>query len=161
MVTRSLGENSPEARSIAIYATYAIAPRIVAAPSTKDYGALSIWIQSQCQVRIVRVLPPSVFWPKPKVSSAIVQITVDDARRRRIPDRTYWHQFVRAMFFHRRKFLRSVALAAFKKELSKQQLDAVLASLELGKEARAEQLDVSTMLALCEAIRAKAPQWHL
>jgi 16S rRNA (adenine1518-N6/adenine1519-N6)-dimethyltransferase len=58
------------------------------------------------------------------------------------------------MFFHRRKFLRSVILSAFKNELSKPQVDAVLAELNLGPDARAEQLDVERMLELCEHLRA-------
>ena len=53
-----------------------VADRIVARPGVKDYGALAIWIQSQCRAEIVRVLPPSVFWPRPKVSSAFVQIAL-------------------------------------------------------------------------------------
>ena len=55
-----------------------LAERITARPGSKDYGALSIWIQSQCRVEILRVLPPEAFWPRPKVSSAFVQITLDD-----------------------------------------------------------------------------------
>ncbi len=58
------------------------------------------------------------------------------------------------MFFHRRKFLRSVVLSAFKNELSKPQVDAVLAQLQLGADARAEQLDAERILELCERLRA-------
>ena len=58
-----------------------LADRMTARPSTKDYGALSVWIQSQCSAELVRALPPSVFWPVPKVTSAIIRLTVDPARR--------------------------------------------------------------------------------
>ena len=58
-----------------------LAERIVARCGTKDYGALAIWVQSQCRCQILRVLPPSVFWPRPKVSSAFVQIAIDPAVR--------------------------------------------------------------------------------
>ena len=75
-----------------------LAERITARPGSKDYGALSMWIQSQCRVEILRTLPPEAFWPRPKVSSAFIQITLDDALRRRIPDRKFFHDFVRAMF---------------------------------------------------------------
>ena len=54
-----------------------LAERITAPPSTKDYSALSVWIQSQCTAEIVRLMPPSVFWPAPKVTSAILRIVVD------------------------------------------------------------------------------------
>src|SRR3954470_17373586 len=42
-----------------------LAERITALPSTKDYSALRVWIQSQCTAEIVRLMPPSVFWPEP------------------------------------------------------------------------------------------------
>ena len=60
-----------------------LADRIVTRPKTKDYSSLSVWMQSQCQTEIARVLPPSVFWPRPKVTSAIVHITVDREPRPR------------------------------------------------------------------------------
>ena len=58
------------------------------------------------------------------------------------------------MFCHRRKFLRSELLSVVKGRLGKPEVDALLARLNLDGTARAEQLDVETMLALCEAVRA-------
>ena len=130
-----------------------LADRIVAGPRSKDYGALSIWVQSQCQAEIVRVMPPQVFWPQPKVHSAILHIVFDPALRQRIPDLVFFHQFVRSMFFHRRKFLRSVLLAAFKKQLSKPVLDQIMEELGLTGTSRAEEQSVEMALALCEKIR--------
>jgi 16S rRNA (adenine1518-N6/adenine1519-N6)-dimethyltransferase len=127
--------------------------RITAEPRSKDYGSLSIWVQSQCRVETVRLLPPTVFWPRPKVHSAIIQITLDQQLRGRIPDRPIFHEFVRSMFMHRRKFLRSELLSAFKDRLDKPQVDAILARMALGADARAEQLSVEQMLALCEIVR--------
>lgn len=132
-----------------------LAERIVAAPRTKDYGALSIWMQSQCRLEVVRFLPPEVFWPRPKVSSAILQAILDERLRSRIPDRGFFHDFIRAMFFHRRKFLRSELLSAFKKRLDKPRVDRILAESGLEGSVRAEELDVGTMLALSEAVRAE------
>ena len=40
-----------------------------------------MWVQSQCEVRLVRLMPPEAFWPRPKVTSAIVQIRLDPHRR--------------------------------------------------------------------------------
>ena len=91
-----------------------LADRIMAKPSTKDYSALSIWIQSQCETELIRVLPPSVFWPRPKVHSAIIHIRPVASRRERLQNPEFFHEFTRSMFFHRRKYLRSVAVAAFK-----------------------------------------------
>ncbi|MGE0607010.1 MAG: 16S rRNA (adenine(1518)-N(6)/adenine(1519)-N(6))-dimethyltransferase RsmA [Pirellulales bacterium] len=132
-----------------------VAERLIAPPSTKDYSALSIWMQSQCQVELVRIMPPSVFWPRPKVDSAIVRITIDESRRRQIPGLEFFHDFVRAMFFHRRKLLRSVLESGYKGRLSKQDADQIIAALSLSPTVRAEELDVATMLKLCEQVRAR------
>lgn len=129
--------------------------RIVARPNSKDYGALSVWVQSQCEAEIVRVMPPSAFWPRPKVHSTIMQIRLRRDWRERIPDLDFFHSFARAMFFHRRKFLRSVILSGYKGRLDKPQVDAIMAELHFGETARAEQLDVATMLRLYEAVRAR------
>lgn len=132
-----------------------LADRIVAPPGCKDYGALSIWMQSQCETEIVRVMAPSVFWPRPKVTSAIIRLRLDEERRNAIPDRPFFHTFVRSMFFHRRKYLRSELLSACKKRLDKPQVDEILAQLDLDPTIRAETLNVETMLKLAETVRAK------
>ena len=132
-----------------------LADRITAEPRTKDYSSLSVWIQSLCFANIIRVLPPEVFWPRPKVTSAIIQIIPDRSKRERITDLPYYHSFVRSLFFHRRKFLRGVLIAAFKGKLTKQQIDEVMSEQQLAGDARAEQLDIAQMLNLSEAITAK------
>lgn len=132
-----------------------LADRIVAPPRSKDYSALSIWLQSQCQIELVRVLPPTVFWPRPKVSSAIIRLTVEPERRAAIGDLRFFHDFVRSVFLHRRKFLRGVLVAALKPQLDKQAVDEILAALEFGETTRAEELDIHAMLRLSQAVQAR------
>jgi 16S rRNA (adenine1518-N6/adenine1519-N6)-dimethyltransferase len=43
-----------------------LAERIMAAPRTKDYSALSVWIQVQGEVELIRELPPPSFGPSPR-----------------------------------------------------------------------------------------------
>jgi 16S rRNA (adenine1518-N6/adenine1519-N6)-dimethyltransferase len=130
-----------------------LAERMVAVPSTKDYSALSIWMQALCDIQIVRILPPQVFWPKPKVHSAIVHIVPSPEKRARIPDLTFFHDFVRSLFLHRRKFLRGVLIVMLKERVEKQIVDELLAAFQFPEDVRAEQLDVETILALSEAVR--------
>jgi 16S rRNA (adenine1518-N6/adenine1519-N6)-dimethyltransferase len=130
-----------------------LAQRIAARPFTKDYGALSVWIQSQCRVELVRMLPPSVFWPRPKVTSAVIHVEVDPELRRRIGDLAFFHDFVRSLFSQRRKFLRGALQSAMKGRLDKPAVDAVLAEAAVNPERRAEQLDVDTVLRLGETVR--------
>jgi 16S rRNA (adenine1518-N6/adenine1519-N6)-dimethyltransferase len=138
-----------------------LADRIVAQPWSKDYGALSVWMQCQADAEIVRLMPPSVFWPQPKVDSAIIRIAVNPQRRAAVPDLKYFHEFTKAIFIHRRKFLRANVVAALKGVLDKAEVDEILAKMELSDDVRTEQLDVPTLLRLTELVRAKAPEWRL
>lgn len=138
-----------------------LADRIVAKPWSKDYGALSVWMQCQANVEIVRIMAPSVFWPAPKVDSAIVRIVVDPARRAAVPDLQYFHEFTKAIFLHRRKFLRANVVSALKGVLDKSEVDEVLEAMGFAHDTRTEQLDVPTLMRLTELVRARAPEWSL
>lgn len=130
-----------------------LADRIVGVPGSKDYGALSIWMQSLCECEIVRIMSPKVFWPRPKVESAIVHLVHSTEKRAAIPDLGFFHAFVRAMFFHRRKFMRSVAISAFKGQLDKDQVDEVLQAMNFGPDTRTEQLPIERIQDMCENFR--------
>ena len=131
-----------------------LAQRIIAEPGCKDYSALTIWMQSLCDCEILRILPPSVFWPSPKVDSAIIRVTPNAVKRSRIVDLEYYHSRLRALFFHRRKFLRSQLFTATQDELSKPQIDGILDKLGLAPNLRAEQLSVEQIIELLEATRS-------
>ena len=133
-----------------------LAQRIVAEPGCKDYSALTIWMQSLCDCEILRILPPSVFWPSPKVDSAIIRVTPNPTKRKRIVDLEYFHSRLRALFFHRRKFLRSQIFTATQDDLTKPQVDEILEKLNLQPNLRAEQLSVEQIIELLEATRLMA-----
>lgn len=130
-----------------------LAERIVSPPGCKDYSALTIWMQSQCDCEILRNLPPSVFWPRPRVDSSILRIIPNAAKRARIVDLSYFHTTLRALFFHRRKFLRSQLATATQDHLSKAQVDEILAKLHHSESLRAEQLSVEQIIELLEESR--------
>jgi len=130
--------------------------RVTAPASCKDYSALSIWMQSQCDCEILRVLPPSAFWPRPKVDSAILRIKPNAEKRARITDLEFFHTRLRAMFLHRRKFIRSQLISAMQELMTKEQVDQVLAEQRLEANLRAEQLSIEQMICLLEACRLKS-----
>ncbi len=125
-----------------------LADRIAAKPCTRDYSALSIWIQSQCAVDLVRTLPPTVFWPRPKVNSAILRMARDPAKVARINNLPFFHETVRALFFHRRKYLRAVVQNALRDHLTKDAIDQILAQGNFQPTDRIEQLPVERVIDL-------------
>lgn len=128
-----------------------IAERLMAPPGVKDYGALSVLVQSLAQVELVRRLPPTVFWPRPKVDSAIVLIRPDPAARARVGDVLRFRHFLRDLYNHRRKNLRGALAAIPETRHDKQAIDQKLAALGLDGTVRAEALDIGQHLRLCEA----------
>ncbi len=51
-----------------------VGERLGAKPGTKEYGALGVLAQALATVRRVAVLPPECFWPRPGVTSAMVEL---------------------------------------------------------------------------------------
>src|SRR5204863_3497697 len=88
---------SPAPLSLTATIQKELADRIVAPPGTKDYSALSIWMQSLCAIEIVREMRPQVFWPRPKVHSAIIHILPNPGKRAALTDPAFFHEFVRSL----------------------------------------------------------------
>lgn len=127
-----------------------IAERFLAAPATKDYGALAVLMQSLADVELIRRLSPKVFWPRPMVESAIVCIRPNAAKRRHVGDPLRFRAFLRDLYVHRRKNLRGALAALPHRNQSKSEVDAILAELGLDGSLRAEVLDVEQHLRLCQ-----------
>lgn len=128
-----------------------MAERMAARAGDSSYNALSVWIGCQADAEIVRILPPSVFWPRPKVESAIVRIVVDAARRATITDPGRFHGFIRDLFCHRRKLLRGVLvrIAGGKRESGvREGVEGLFATLGLGADARAEEIPPAGLVRL-------------
>lgn len=51
-----------------------VVDRLVAAPGTKTFGRLSVMTQYYCDVDKLLDVPPSAFYPAPKVDSAIIRL---------------------------------------------------------------------------------------
>jgi 16S rRNA (adenine1518-N6/adenine1519-N6)-dimethyltransferase len=131
-----------------------LAQRMLAQPGTSDYSALTVWMQAQARLQVIRKLPPSVFWPPPKVDSAVLLVERDPERQARIRDRPAFQHGLRDIFTQRRKRLlgvlakglpdRSFPAAGWTRE----HLEHLLARQQLRPDVRAEQLTVSQLVDL-------------
>jgi 16S rRNA (adenine1518-N6/adenine1519-N6)-dimethyltransferase len=157
-ILSNLLTSNPTPESLTATIQKELADRIVALPGTKDYSALSIWMQALCAIEIVREMKPQVFWPRPKVHSAIIHILPNPAKRALVGDLSFFHEFIRTLFQHRRKFLRGVLVSTFRDRLDKLAIDEVLAPFDLPPDARAEQLSVKTLIALAKAVEQRLPR---
>ena len=132
-----------------------LAERMCAQAATPAYGAVSVVLQGLADVSIVRSLPPTVFWPRPKVDSAVVAVRPDAAKRAAVSDVAWFHEIVRRLFFHRRKYIRHVLAATWRDRWSKAEVDTWLEAQGLSGQLRAESLNVDEFLALAKSLRER------
>ncbi|MEI6807138.1 MAG: 16S rRNA (adenine(1518)-N(6)/adenine(1519)-N(6))-dimethyltransferase RsmA [bacterium] len=84
-----------------------VANRLTAGPGSKDYGALSIWVQAVYDVAIRKVVSSTCFWPRPGVESAVVSMKKRNDGAFVLKDRKLFHLVVKYSFMQRRKQLAS------------------------------------------------------
>lgn len=96
----------PECDAMAVTIQKEVADRLLARPSTKDYGALAVVAQAAAEIERVALAPPECFWPRPEVTSAMVLL-----RRRAVPlapDMPGLSELCREIFAQRRKQIGSL-----------------------------------------------------
>jgi len=135
---------------------YELAERMAAAPGSSQYSALSVWLQAQTKITVLKKLGPNVFWPRPQVDSAIVRIDPDPEARGAIVDREFFHTFLRDVFTQRRKRLRGVVASMFKATHDKPRVDAAFEKAGISTESRAEELTPVELVRLGNALAGAA-----
>jgi 16S rRNA (adenine1518-N6/adenine1519-N6)-dimethyltransferase len=115
---------------------------------------LAVLVQSLAEVELIRRVGRGVFYPKPKVDSAIVLIRPDARRRAAICARLGQVQrlrnFLRDLYTQRRKNLRGALSGLPSGRREKEDVDRKLADLGISGAARAETLSVEEHMRLCE-----------
>jgi 16S rRNA (adenine1518-N6/adenine1519-N6)-dimethyltransferase len=97
-----------------------VVDRMVALPSTKQYGRLTVMLAAVAEVEGLFDVGPGAFKPPPRVWSAIVRLRPTLEPRFAIGDEGVLRTLVTAAFSHRRKTLRN----GLKGLLSAQQIEA-------------------------------------
>lgn len=85
-----------------------VCDRIGAPAGSADYGALSLLVQKDWDVEMLRVVPPEVFKPRPKVHSAVIRLVPRQPGSLPVFDRRVFDRLVRAGFSQRRKQLKNL-----------------------------------------------------
>jgi 16S rRNA (adenine1518-N6/adenine1519-N6)-dimethyltransferase len=114
-----------------------VGERFAASPGTPAYGAPSVLAQLSCEVRVLRVISRSVFYPVPNVDSVLLLLV-----RHEGDDATHGlRELVRHAFAHRRKALAgSLALAPGAPDGTRERVRAALFELGHPVDVRAERL---------------------
>lgn len=95
--------------SITVLVQTEVAERLAAKEGSKTRGLAGVWAQLDYDVKIVRKVSASCFWPRPEIGSSVVRLTRHD-RNVGLSDeeRKLFHSLTKRAFEHRRKQLGSV-----------------------------------------------------
>jgi 16S rRNA (adenine1518-N6/adenine1519-N6)-dimethyltransferase len=118
-----------------------VVDRMAAAPSSKDYGRLSVMLQWRYDVEALFDVPPEAFDPPPRVMSAIVRMTPYPTPAPLDP--ALFESMVQVAFSQRRKLLRH----SLGRWLEERQFAG---SFDLQR--RAEEVPVAEFVALAQSL---------
>ena len=137
-----LGRPHPFSRAV-IMLQKEVIDRLGAGPGTKDYGILSLRIQSNWEVKSLRTVPPEAFYPQPKIDSSVAVLT---PRSTGLPtfDARLFDELIRRGFAQRRKQL--------KKQLpSEPAWEPIAEVMKLPLTVRAEELSLPQWIEITRA----------
>lgn len=121
-----------------------VAERLAAEPGTKDYGRLSVMMQYFCTVDILFMVPPSAFYPQPKVDSSIIRLKPHRVSPYESVDKIILESTVKQGFAQRRKTLRN----NFKKILT----EADWITLNMDPQRRPEELTIDEFVRIAQFV---------
>lgn len=143
----SIAHPKREYEKIVLLVQKEIAQRVCASSGSKIFGALSVRSQYLAHCEQISVVPAKAFSPPPKVDSAVISLTP-----RPFPvtanSPQLLEKLVKLGFANRRKMLRN----NLKSLISPQQLQPILEQLEINPLARAEAINVSNWVKLCNRL---------
>jgi 16S rRNA (adenine1518-N6/adenine1519-N6)-dimethyltransferase len=125
-----------------------VGERLVAGPADRAYGIPSVRVAYRAEGSLVRRVPPSVFWPRPKVESVIVRLVRRDEPAVGVEESRLW-AVVDAGFAERRKTMRN---ALRRLGVEGDVADDLLAAARVDPSARAETLSLEEFARIAEAL---------
>lgn len=149
IVMKLLEERLP-IRHITVMVQKEAAQRLCAAPGTRQAGAVSYAVHYYAQPKVLFTVQPGSFFPPPKVTSAVIQLTLHDAPPVTPADEKAMFRTIRASFGRRRKTVANAASAGL--GVPKQRVIEALQQAGVPATARPEQLTLAQYAAFSDAL---------
>ncbi len=146
-----LARLSDPPRSMTVLVQAEVAERLVASPGSRSRGTLSARLEPVYEARILRRVAPQLFWPRPKVESAVVRLELR-SERPSAADLERLDDLVDRLFAGRRKALRGLLSRAL---LTPVAAESLLQRVGLDPLVRPEALGREALRDL-----ADAPEWR-
>ena len=125
-----------------------VAERMTAEAGSKHYGILSIFLAAAGDVKTERVLKPTVFWPQPRVDSAMVSFVRGKKKASRIQNMELFSEVVNLFMGHRRKMLKGCTKFAKDKLTEIKNWPGIFEKRSINPTNRPEQLSPEDYIAI-------------
>jgi 16S rRNA (adenine1518-N6/adenine1519-N6)-dimethyltransferase len=125
-----------------------VAERMTAAPGSDDYGTLSIFLAATGDVKTVRTLKPTVFWPQPQVDSAMISFVRSEEKVSQIKHLEFFSEVVNLFMGHRRKMLKACSKLATGKLIEISNWSQIFEQSCVDPQNRPEQLSPEDYIAI-------------
>lgn len=103
------------------------AQRLIAKPGTSNYSRLSVMMYFKANVKLLDIIPPKSFIPRPKVKSAIVKIIP----KKKFKINRFFENVCRALFQHKRKKSKKALIeSSHELNMNKSKLKQILERLD-------------------------------
>ena len=129
-----------------------VGERLMAKAGHKNYGILSLVAQYYSQPQRIRIVPSTVFYPQPKVSSMIIRLNIYENPQVQVGDEKLFFNIIRASFQQRRKKLINSLSSYFKEEITKAEIENILIGASIDKNRRGETLTLEEFANLSMAM---------
>ena len=125
-----------------------VAERMIATPGSSDYGILSIFLSAAGEAKTIRVLNPTVFWPRPQVGSAMVSFVRNNDRLGLIQNMQLFSETVNLFMGHRRKMLKACTKLAHGKLAEIESWPEIFEQCSIDPKQRPERLSPEDYIAV-------------
>jgi len=132
-----------------------VGERLMAQAGNKNYGILSLVAQYYSQPQKVHIVPSTVFYPRPKVSSMIIKFDIYKKPQVQVGNEKLFFSIIRASFQQRRKRLINSLSNYFREVLAKAEIENILTETSLDKNRRGETLTLEEFAKLSMAMGSK------
>ncbi|WP_042686010.1 16S rRNA (adenine(1518)-N(6)/adenine(1519)-N(6))-dimethyltransferase RsmA [Caldalkalibacillus thermarum] len=130
-----------------------VADRLTATAGSKDYGSLTVFVQYYTEPELIKVVPKTVFVPRPQVDSALVKLSLRKEPPVQVVDEDLFFKTVRACFAQRRKTLLNNLLHQLVGKERKRELVQVLHELDIDPSRRGETLTIAEFARLANGLQ--------
>lgn len=138
--------------SLIIMVQKEVAERMLSKPGSKRYGTLSVFVQFHANVKQVALVSKNCFFPRPKVSSIVLNLTILHEPAVKVDDEAFFFKIVKAGFATRRKMLINALVENSIGE--KDELLNVFNQIKFDPQRRAEDLSLEEFALISKVIKA-------